>query len=70
MFVEGRPVRVISRDRIENIAGFHRSDERSEYAVVWLRVPEEMFLVEFTEQVRWSFVTNSGLSSGPDASLT
>ena len=53
-FVEGRNVRVVPWDPIENIAAFHRRDERSEYAVVWLRVPSEMFEIEFTERdPRW-----------------
>ena len=53
-FVEGRPIQVIPWDQIENIAAFHRRDEQSEYAVVWLRVPLEMFQVEFTERdPRW-----------------
>ena len=53
-FVEGRTIRVIPWDQIENIAAFHRKDDRSEYAVVWVRVSEEMFQVEFTERdPRW-----------------
>ena len=53
-FVAGQPIRVIPWDHIENIAAFHRKDERSEYAVVWLRVPQEMFQIEFTERdPRW-----------------
>ena len=53
-FVEGRSIQLIPWDQIENIAAFHRKDERSEYAVAWLRVPQEMFQVEFTERdPRW-----------------
>jgi hypothetical protein len=53
-FVTGRPIQVIPWDQIDTIRAFHRRDERLEYAVVWLRVPQEMFPVEFTERdPRW-----------------
>ena len=53
-FVASQPIRVIPWDQIDNIAAFPRKDARSEYAVVWLRVPGEMFEVEFTEcDPRW-----------------
>ena len=59
-FVEGCAVRVIPWNQIENIAAFHRRDERSEYAVVWLRVPEEVFQIEFTERdPRWTGLLQS-----------
>jgi hypothetical protein len=49
-FVQGQPVRVIPWDQIQDIGAFHRKDDRSEYAVVWLRVPSDMLPVEFTER--------------------
>src|SRR5687767_14570935 len=49
-----QPPRVILWDDIQDISAFHRTDPRSEYAVIWLRVPGDMFPVEFTERdPRW-----------------
>ncbi len=54
-FLSGHSVRVIPWYQIQNIGAFHRNDERSEYAVIWLRVPADMFPVEFTERdPRWA----------------
>jgi hypothetical protein len=48
--VPGGAVRVIPWDQIQNIGAFHRKDQRSDYAVVWLRVPTDVFPVEFTKR--------------------
>ena len=53
--ISSQAVRVITWNQIESIRAFHRTDEHSEYAVVWIRTPEDMFPVEFTEHdPRWS----------------
>ncbi len=49
-FTADKPVRVIPWEQIQSISAFHRQDARSDYAVVWFRIPTDMFPVEFTER--------------------